>query len=160
MLTLGYVGEWESTGWRGGGGCPTPAPHNPSPMVLLTWAACVNDMRVYRGRNAGPLCLKSGGRGGGCHAYRVCILCVGGCFLHVRVIFVQCGHGRGVLWASILPSGSTFCVRGGEAEATGMHSGMFTANFFMHSVRRWVTSRLQEAAQVPGHLSGHRGSVC
>jgi hypothetical protein len=161
MLTLGYVGEWESTGWRGGGGCPTPAPRNPSPMVLLTRAACVNDMRVYRGRNAGPLCLKSGGRGGGVPRvscmHSVCWRLLLACLGYLCAMRTRSGRAVGIHFAIRV---DVLCERGGEAEATGMHSGMFTANFFMHSVRRWVTSRLQEAAQVLGHLSGHRGSVC
>jgi hypothetical protein len=154
----GYVGEWESTGWRGGGGCPTPAPRNPSPMVLLTRAACVNDMRVYRGRNAGPLCLKSGGRGGGVPRvscmHSVCwrlLLACSGCLCAMRT---RSGRAVGVHFAIRV---DILCERrrGGDGHALRRVHGPF----FMRSVRRWVTSRLQEVAQVLGRLSGHPGSV-
>ena len=45
--------------------------------------------------------------------------------------------------------------RGGDGHALRRVHGPF----FLCSVHRWVTLRLQEAAQVLGHLSGHPGSL-
>jgi hypothetical protein len=75
------------------------------PMSLSPVKVCMHHVSTSRYQ------VGAGEEGVGCHMCLVFILCVGNCFLHVRVVFMKCGHRQDMLWASILPSRSTFCVR-------------------------------------------------